>query len=372
MFYPNGKRNYTEMLASFPRLYLAGGTTTMRTAGSMSPYADLNLREEINAGRALGPDLDVTGPYLNGPGLPILKVHALTGPDDARRTVDYWADEGVTSFKGYMHLTRADLKAIIEEAHKRHIKVTAHLCSITHREAADMGIDNLEHAFAVATDFDPGKQPDVCPDQQLTAKTLAGLDLDSQPVKDLIHELVSRHVALTSTLTVFETSAPGRPEAPERARSVLIPQLRTLYETTWANIQKANNGPWREALPKEMKLEKMFYDAGGYVMAGTDPTGYGGVIPGFASKREIELLVEAGFPFETAVEISTLNGAKFMGRDKDVGSVEVGKRADLVVIDGDAVEDPMALERMPLVFKAGKGYRTDIIIDGLKDTVGLY
>ncbi len=372
MFYPMGKRNYTEMLSTFPRLYLAGGVTTMRTAGTLNPYADLNLREEINAGRSLGPDLDVTGPYLNGPGLPILKVHALTGPEDAKKTVDYWADEGVTSFKGYMQLTRADLQAAIAEAHRRKIKVTAHLCSITHREAAEMGIDNLEHAFAVATDFDPGKKPDVCPDQGLTVKTLAGLDLDSQPVKDLIKELVSRHVALTSTLTVFETSAPGRPEASERARSVLIPQLRTLYENTWTAIQKANNSPWKEALPKEMKLEKMFYDAGGYLMAGTDPTGYGGVIPGFSSKRQIELMLEAGFPFETAIEISTLNGAKFMGRDKDVGSIEVGKRADLVLIDGDPVKDPMALERMPLVFKAGKGYRTDVIIDGLKDQVGLY
>jgi len=372
MFYPTGRRNYTEMLSSFPRLYLAGGTTTMRTAGSMNPYADLNLRTEIEAGRTLGPDLDVTGPYLNGAGLPILKVHALTGPDDAVRTVSYWADEGVTSFKGYMHLTRAELKAIIETAHKRHIKVTAHLCSITHREAAELGIDNLEHTFAVATDFVPGKKPDVCPDQNLTAATLANLDLDSQPVKDLIADLVKRHVAMTSTLTVFETYTPGRPEAPERARSVLIPQTREQYETTWARIAKANTGPWKGAFPKLMKLEKMFYDAGGYLMAGTDPTGYGGVIPGFSGKREVELLVEEGFTFEQALQISTLNGAKFMGRDKEIGSVEVGKRADLILIDGDPVKDAMALERMPLVFKAGKGYRTDVIIDGMKDVVGLF
>jgi imidazolonepropionase-like amidohydrolase len=372
MFYPTGRRNYTEMLSSFPRLYLAGGTTTMRTAGSMSPYADLNLRTEIEAGRALGPDLDVTGPYLNGVGLPIMKVHALTGPEDAVRTVNYWADEGVTSFKGYMHLTRAELKAIIATAHKRGVKVTAHLCSITHREAAEMGIDNLEHTFAVATDFVPGKQPDVCPDQNLTAATLAGLDLDSQSVKDLIAELVKRHVALTSTLTVFETFVPGRPEAPERARALLIPQTRAQYETTWAAIAKSGVSPWKGAFPKLMKLERMFYDAGGYLMAGTDPTGYGGVIPGFSAKREVELLVEAGFPFEQALRISTLNGAKFMGRDKEIGSIEVGKRADLILIDGDPVKDAMALERMPLVFKAGKGYRTDVIIDGMKDVVGLY
>ncbi len=372
MFYPVGRRNYTEMLTSFPRLYLAGGVTTMRTAGSMSPYADLNLRTAIRKGEALGPDLDVTGPYLNGEGLPILKVHALTGPEDATRTVNYWADEGVTSFKGYMHLTTPELKAIIAAAHRRGVKVTAHLCSITHREAAEMGIDNLEHAFAVATDFVPGKKHDVCPDQNLTAKTLGELDLDSAPVKDLIALLVRKHVVLTSTLTVFETYAPGRPEVSERARSTLLPAVRTQYETTWAQVQKSTNSPWKAALPKAMKLERMFVDAGGTLMAGTDPTGYGGVIPGFSSKREVELLVESGFSFPEALKISTLNGARFMGRDKDIGSVEVGKRADLILIDGDPVKDVMALERMPLVFKAGKGYRTDVIIDQMAGVVGLY
>lgn len=372
LFYPMGQGNYTETLSTFPRLYLAGGTTTMRTAGSMNPYADLNLREEIKAGRTLGPDIDVTGPYLTGPGLPVLKMHALTGPDDARETVNYWADEGVTSLKGFMYLTRAELKAIIDTGHKRGLKVTAHLCSITLREGADMGIDNLEHGFAVATDFDPGKKPDICPDATLTTKFLAALDPDSPAVRELIHDLISHHVALTSTLTVFETYTPGRPEAPERARELLIPEVRAQYETTWAAVQKSMTSPWKDAFPKEMKLEKLFYDAGGYLMAGTDPTGYGGVIPGFSSKRQIELMVEAGFPFETAIQISTLNGAKFMGRDGEVGSVEVGKRADLVLIDGDPVTDPMALEHMPLVFKAGKGYRTDILIDALKGEVGLY
>lgn len=371
LFYPVGRRNYTEMLYSFPRLYLAGGTTYQRTAGSMAPYADLNLRDEIAAGRVLGPDLDVTGPYLNGPGLPILKVHALKDADDAKRTVNYWADEGVTSYKAYMQITRAELAAVIETAHRRGRKVTAHLCSVTLREAAELGIDNLEHSFAAATDFDPGKTPDVCPDQGLTAKTLAELDLDSAPVKDLIALLVRRKVALTSTLTVFETLTPGRPEAPERARALLIPEVRAQYEAGWTRTQAAKDAPWARAFPKLMRLERMFVDAGGTLMAGTDPTGYGGVIPGFSAKREIELLVEAGFPFEQAIRIATLNGARYEGREGEIGSIEPGKRADLVLIDGDPVKDVAAMERMPLVFKAGRGYRTDVIIDGMKGVVGL-
>ena len=79
--------------------------------------------------------------------------------------MNYWADMGATSFKAYMQITRAELGAAIEEAHKRGLKVTGHLCSVTYAEAAALGIDNLEHGFAAATDFVANKQPDVCPGQ---------------------------------------------------------------------------------------------------------------------------------------------------------------------------------------------------------------
>ena len=371
LFYPMGRGNYASMLYSFPRLYLAGGTTTARTGGSMSPYGDINLKLAIDRGEAIGPDLDVTGPYLNGAGLPILKMHALTGPDDATKTVNYWADEGATSFKAYTNITRAELKAAIEAAHARGFKITGHLCSVTYREAAELGIDNLEHGFAVMTDFYPGKQPDICPPHSQTA--LADLDIHSADVQSLIALLVKRHVALTSTLTVFETFTPGRPEAPEGARALLISELRKYYEDNWTETQtRDNTKPYAAILPKLMKLERMFVAAGGTLISGTDPTGYGGVLPGYSAKREVELLVEAGFSFPEALKIATLNAARFLGRDKDVGSLEIGKRADIAVVMGDPAQDSTAVERMPLVFKAGAGYRADAIIGSLKGQVGLY
>jgi enamidase len=371
LFYVMGHGNYASMLYSFPRLYLAGGTTTARTGGSMSPYGDLSLKLAIDRGDAIGPDLDVTGPYLNGAGLPILKMHALTGPDDATKTVNYWADEGATSFKAYTNITRAELKAAIDAAHARGLKITGHLCSVTYREAAELGIDNLEHGFGVMTDFYPGKQPDICPPHSQTQ--LADLDIYSSGVKSLIALLVKRHVALTSTLTVFETFTPGRPEAPEGARALLIPELRKYYEDHWTDAQtSANNKPYVVIFPKLMKLERMFVAAGGTLISGTDPTGFGGVVPGYSAKREVELLVEAGFSLPEALKIATLNGARYLGRDKDVGSLEIGKRADIAIVAGDPVSDPTSVERMPLVFKAGIGYRADAIIESLKGQVGLY
>jgi imidazolonepropionase-like amidohydrolase len=371
LFYPMGRDLYTSLLYSFPRLYLAGGTTTARTAGSIDPYGDLNLKLAIDRGDAIGPDLDVTAPYLNGNGPSIMQMHMLTSPDDATKMVNYWTDEGATSFKAYTNITRADLKTAIEAAHARGLKITGHLCSVTYREAAELGIDNLEHGFGVMTDFIPDKQPDLCPPRSQTR--LADLDVNGEGIKSLITLLVQHHVALTSTLTVFETFTPGRPEAPEAVRALLIPQLRKYYEDHWSAAQTSdNNKPYAVIFPKLMKLEKMFVDAGGTLISGTDPTGFGGVVPGYSGKREVELLVEAGFDFPQTLKIATLNGARYLGRDKDVGSLETGKRADIAVVDGDPARDAMALEHMPLVFKAGVGYRSDAIIDSLKGQVGLY
>src|SRR5205809_3425140 len=90
-------------------------------------------------------------------------MHHLSDAAEARRFVEYWADLGATSFKAYMYLTRAELGAAIEAAHRRGLKVTGHLCAVTYAEAAELGIDNLEHGFYPNTELDPGKQPDVCP-----------------------------------------------------------------------------------------------------------------------------------------------------------------------------------------------------------------
>jgi enamidase len=373
-FYPSPKSGeYEEYPYSFSRLYLAGGTTTLRTGGSMAPYADINTARAIARGDQPGPDMDATGPYLEGPRLLSAKMAGLRDAADAARTVDYWAAAGATSFKAYNFLTRDELKAAIDAAHRHGLKLTGHLCSVTYGEALAMGIDNLEHSFAVATDFVKGKRPDQCPSSAETLASLAALDPDGPEIGALMKRLIERKVALTSTLTVFETFAAGHPEAPLAARELLSPQLRATYERTWTAIQDNPRGKeWAAFLPRLMRMEKRFVAMGGTLLAGTDPTGYGGVVPGWSARRQVQLLVEGGFPFPQALRIATLNGARYLGREREVGSVEVGKRADLVLIDGDPVADPAALDRMPFVFKAGVGYRTQAIFHAMTGLVGLY
>ena len=372
LFYPSGAGSvYNEQAFSFPRLYLAGGVTTARTAGNMAGYADLEIKAAIDAGRAVGPALDVTAPYLEGPGLPIYQVHALTGPDDARQTVAYWADRGATSFKAYTHITRAELRAATDEAHRRGLKITGHLCSVTFHEAAALGIDNLEHGLAVASDFTPDKRPDECPPNGVSA-AIAALDVEAAPVQALIRELVARHVAVTSTLTVFETFTPGRPAAAPGALDAMLPEARDQYLRRRLQIATQQGSPWAAIFPKEMQFERDFFRAGGLLLAGTDPTGYGGVVAGYANQRELELLVEAGLTPLEAIRVATLNGATYLGRADRVGTVAAGKRADLLVVRGDPSTHIADVEQVETVFKAGLGFDAPRLFASVRGQVGLH
>lgn len=156
-------------------------------------------------------------------------MHELRDANDARRMVDFWADVGATSFKAYMHITLADLRAASAEAHRRGVKITGHLCSVTYRDAAAAGIDDVEHGFFVATDFDPGKRPDVRPGQIAGMTSVAALDTNNAVFRSLVAELVAHPVTLTSTLTAFETFVSG--QSPPPGLVVLDPILRDRYES---------------------------------------------------------------------------------------------------------------------------------------------
>ncbi len=370
LFYPTAPGIYANLAESFTRLYLAGGVTSMRTGGNLNGFGDIGIKHEIDGGKKPGPWLDATAPYLEGPGLGLDQVHELTGPDDARRMVNFWADAGATSFKAYMHITRAELGAAIEEAHKRGLKVTGHLCSVTYREAAALGIDNLEHGFFVATDFVTDKKPDECPGQGVGQTALGAVDLNGDAMRSLIAELVKRHVAITSTLTIFETFVPGRALPP--GLDVLEPQLRAQFEQRHAVTAANASSSYGALFAKARAMELAFARAGGLLLAGTDPTGGGGVIPGYSNQHELELLVESGFTPLEAIRIGTLNGATFLGRAERVGSIAVGKDADLVVVAGDPATRISDVRNVQIVFKQGVGYDPAKLVESVKGKVGLF
>jgi len=364
-----------QMTFSAPRLYLANGVTTMRTTGSVEPYADLNLKREIDAGRLVGPHMDVTGPYLEGADSYFIQMHQIGSPEDARRTVAYWADQGATSFKAYMNITRAELKVAIEEAHRRGLKVTGHLCSVTYPEAAALGIDDLEHGFFVNTQLDPGKQPDKCSDGQGTP-TLLAMKPGSAQANALIKLLVDKRVAVTSTLPVFEQVLALHAPLNPRAMAVLTPEAKEsyLYLRNLAAMRGSTERgqAFARAYANDLGLERQFVAAGGLLLAGPDPTGNGGVIPGFGDQRALELLVEAGFNPLEAIRIGTLNGATYLGLADRIGSIAPGKNADLIVVRGNPAADIRDIEKVETVFKDGVGYDSAKLLESVRGRYGQY
>jgi len=380
MFFPMGGSPpmYSNMGSSFPRLYLALGVTTIRTTGSVAPYTDLEIKRLIDTGRMIGPKMHVTAPYLEGRGSFTPVMHELTGPDDARRMVNYWADAGATSFKAYMNITRDELRAAVEEAHKRGLKVTGHLCSIGFKEAADLGIDNLEHGLMVDSEFVPNKQPDQCPPGNAVSASLRQLDLSGAAAQEMIRTLVTKNVAITSTLPVFE--AGGAPLAQAgigaasallnpRVLSVMSTDARVRYLQARARVSSESN--YIELLRKVMDFERAFVKAGGLLIAGLDPTGNGGIVAGFGDLREVELLVEAGFTPVEAIKIASFNGAKFLGEDAHIGSIAPGKQADLMVVKGNPVASINDIEKVEIVFKDGVGYDSEKLIQSTQGLVGI-
>jgi imidazolonepropionase-like amidohydrolase len=361
--------NYTA-----PRLYLGGGVTTIRTTGSASPYAELNLKANIERGEIPGPRMFVTGPYLISPGpdmrLDYLGMHELSGPEQARKVVDYWAEEGASWLKVYNQLQRATLAAITEQAHKRGLKVTGHLCSVGFREAIAAGIDALEHGLLTNSEYVPDKKPDLCPAgfRDLYAK----LDIANDPrVRATLQEMVAKKIAMTSTLAVYEAGTPGRPWGSDpRLWEVLSADARSEEEARHQQVEASANGDLaREALRRAMEFEVAFFRAGGLLAAGVDPAW--SVPGGIGDQRNYELLVEAGLSPGEAVQVVSLNGARVLGIGDQVGSIAVGKGADLVVIRGDPATKPSDIRNVTLVFRDGIGYDPIKLYASAKGLVGI-
>ncbi len=368
-----------DMPFSYPRLFLANGVTTIRTTAAFEPYADLEIKRKVDAGALIGPKMHVTSPVIEGEGYPLTQFHVLSGPEDARRMVEYWAREGVTSFKLSTDVTRAEAKAAIDEAHRWGLPITGHLCSIGFREAAELGIDNLEHGLWVDTEFASDKQPEVCPpDNDASA---VDLDVNGDAIRSLIKALVDHHVAVTSTMATWERFRPCRPEASQRVLDVLSERDRQFYEagllldrknmTEGSSREKRRCERFTRMLKKEMEFELAFVRDGGLLLAGSDGD-LEAVIAGFADQRELELLVEGGFTPAQAIQIASLNGAQFLKEASRIGSLEVGKQADIMIVKGEPAKNIRDIENVELVFKDGIGYDSKKLIASVKGQAGIH
>jgi imidazolonepropionase-like amidohydrolase len=353
----------------FPRLYLAHGVTTARTAGSFEPYTDVKIRQYIASGRFVGPNFDTTAPFIEGTPSQFIQAPETDTPEEATTFVNYWADQGMTSYKAYMNVKKSVLKAAIDAAHARGLKVAGHLCSITYEDASNLGIDNLEHGFLLATDFVKDKKEDQCPGFPLAR--FMELELESPEVQHLMDTLIKNKTAITSTLAVLARISATINPPNAGAVDALGHGAKAHYLNNHAQgyARAQNNDIWERAVRKEMAWEKAFADKGGLVVAGSDTTGIGGTVAGFANHEQLVLLVEAGFTPLEAIKIGTLNGAISMDRADEIGSIEIGKNADLIVIDGNPAVSIGDVKKVVTVFKDGIGYDSAALIASAKGRV---
>lgn len=371
LFYAKPFNNHFKaihMTNTFPQMYLAGGVTTMRTAGSIEANTDLNIKNAIDQGKMIGPTIYVSTPHIEHEGF-IPQLQSLYGDENIENWLNYWFVKGITSVKVYNHISKKELSEIIRVAHNKNIKVTGHLCSITYREAAELGIDNLEHSFMASTDFVKGKKENQCANGIPSLTTLG--DNDPELI-DLMKYLIEKNVTLTYTPTVFEpfTNREIIPGGGDVALApYLLEQMQTIYDHT-INTKRDSLGSI--LFKKEMKRVMKFYSMGGKITVGTDPTGSGKTIAGYSNQRLIELLIETGFNIVEAIKLATLNGAEYLEIEKETGTMEVGKKADLVLINGDLSKDISNIRNMEIVFKNGIGFGSKKIFDSVKGKVGLY
>jgi imidazolonepropionase-like amidohydrolase len=364
--YFGGVKRLTQMRVSGPLLYLAHGVTTAMTAGSQLPYHELHLKNDIDNGQIAGPRFLIAGPYLDGEGSRGSMNRKIMTREDARRVIGYWASEGATWVKVQGRISRGLLRETIEEAHARGLRVTGHLCSVTFTEAAALGIDALQHGFITNSDYVTQKRPDECPPENMRVQ--ADVDVASAPVQQSIREIVKHKTAVVSTLGVYESFIAGHVIDP-RGLEWLDPETRQEVLATNAEMAKSDFAVPPRLLQKMMQWERAFVAAGGLLAAGSDPWGTG-FMPGLGNLRNFELLVQAGFTPEQAIQILTLNGARVLDEDSLLGSVARGKTADLVVINGNPVARPADIYHVVTVFKDGIGYDSAKLRQDARGKVG--
>ncbi|GMR12620.1 MAG: amidohydrolase family protein [Gemmatimonadota bacterium] len=369
LFYMAAGGRAAQLSFSGPRLYLGAGVTTVRTTGSEAPYSELNLKAEIERGRVPGPRIHITAPYITG-GQGNTTMTLLNSPEQARRFVAYWGEEGATWLKAYTNIRRAELKAAIEEAHARGMKVTGHICSISFTEAVDLGIDNIEHGLLTNSDYHPDKQPDRCPRNNLAVA--GNIDVSGPEVAATFRKMIDAGVAMTSTLAVYELFVPNRPTKDPRALEAMSDDVREVYLADRERIDNSANPRYTPAmLQNAMAYERRFVEMGGLLAAGVDPTGNGGALPGYGDQRNVELLSEAGFSIEEVVRIVSLNGAEVLGVEDELGSIEVGKIADMVLLRGDLTQNAAVIKNTVTVFKDGVGYDSRAMLREVRGLVGI-
>lgn len=352
-----------------PQVMLAYGTTTARTAGGFDMEGDLAVKRQITAGKIPGSDLDVSI-YIEGPEHPIVTLPLIPDAAAARREVAYWAERGATSVKIFFDATPAIAQAAIAEAKARHMGIAGHLCATKAATAAAMGLETLEHGVLAAYDIVPGSDEKSCPAlerQTAMLKQMGTLDPNGPEVGALFETLLAHKVAIDPTLSVREQYLCG-PIVPPPARELALlsrPAAATEGAVPCSIFKGLNFDIEKKGSAFQAATAVRYKRMGGTLIVGTDQW----LVPGAGGPRELEAMVAAGLTPVEVLQAATIDGARAIHRAENVGSLEAGKRADFLLVDGRPDERISDIRKLSAVFKDGIGYDPQKLYDDAKGKI---
>lgn len=337
-------------------LHIAGGVTTVRDLGNNNATLSAN-RDDIDAERLVGPRIIPAGfiegesPFSSRGGF------VVSGLDEAERAVDWYAQRGYRELKLYNSIHPEWLEPIAAYAHRRGLRVGGHVPAFMRaEEAVRGGLDEIHHLNFLMLNFFVTPQDDTRTTARhyLVFENAHGLDLQSERVRSFIDLLRSRGTIVDPTLSIFEAAATQQQGETNPAYRMVASHMPVAVQRGWRTtsfkIESDKVERYRKSFEKMLELTGHLYAAGIPLVAGTDAT------PGFTLHRELELYVKAGISPAEALRIATWNGAKYSGTLDRLGSIERGKSADLVLIDGDPTADISNIRKIRLVMKEGVAY----------------
>lgn len=350
--YERATGSQRSQFEAYPLLYLAGGVTTVRSPGDFDPEGMVALRERLKRHEAIGPRIFTAGPYFDNDPSQVDWIKGVRSPEEALEKFNGWKAR-IDYVKFYTRITEPEFRIVLEAAHKAGIRATGHLNSITATRAIELGIDGLEHGIFAMSELTPkleSGQDKNC--------LLADLDLDSPVVENLITSIVKHRVAIDPTIVVYQSLDPNfEPVTPDWLK-YLSAEAQAHQVSLRAAASKRNPASaqcLQRALQTQLRFVKKVYDRGGIIIAGTDPV-IVTLTPGYGLQRELKNLVAAGLTPIAAIKAATLTAATVLHHEKDFGSIESGKLADLVVIGGDPATRIEDVGKTEIIFQGGVRY----------------
>jgi imidazolonepropionase-like amidohydrolase len=332
-------------------VYLAAGVTTVRDCGNELEFITA-VREAINSGRGLGPRLLLAG-IVDGSGPTALGVARVNTPEQAREWVHRYHEAGFNQIKIYSSVKKENLEVVTAEAHKLGMTVTGHIPEgMSGFDGVNAGMDQINHITYVVQMMAPDVPRGRGANPEETLKSLRNFDPDSEKSRNAIQFLKSHGTVVDPTLAVFEMfQRTGRKplESFEPGVAKVAPALSTQLRNVGPGPARAELGEAQFAA--ELKAVSALHRAGVPIVVGTDQT-----VPGHSVHREMELYVEAGFTPMEALQAATLVPAKVMGLEKESGTIEPGKRADLVILGANPLDNVSNIRRTEKVIQGGVVY----------------